>query len=69
MTKKISKYRFWQEGNHPELIYLHDFFLQKLNYIHNNPVKQEIVARQEDYLYSSVVSYAGDKGLLEVIVV
>jgi len=40
-----------------------------LNYIHNNPVKQEIVARQEDYLYSSAVSYAGDKGLLEVIVV
>ena len=67
--KKISKYRFWQEGNHPELIYLHDFFLQKLNYIHNNPVKQEIVARQEDYLYSSAVSYAGDKGLLEVSVV
>ena len=52
-----------------ELIYLHDFFLQKLNYIHNNPVKQEIVARQEDYLYSSAVSYAGDKGLLEVILV
>lgn len=67
--KKISKYGFWQEGNHPELIYLHDFFLQKLNYIHNNPVKQEIVARQEDYLYSSAVSYAGDKGLLEVILV
>lgn len=66
--KKISKYRFWQEGNHSELIYLHDFYLQKLNYIHNNPIRQEIVSRQEEYLYSSALDYAGGKGLLNIIV-
>lgn len=66
--KKISKYRFWQEGCYPELIYLYDFYLQKLNYIHNNPVRQEIVSKPEDYLYSSAVNYTGEKGLLEVIV-
>lgn len=65
--KKILKHRFWQEGYHPELIYLHDFYMQKLNYIHNNPVRQEIVAQPEEYLYSSAVNYAGEKGLLEVI--
>lgn len=66
--KKITNYRFWQEGYHPELVYLHDFYRQKLDYIHNNPVRQEVVARQEEYLYSSAVDYAGGKGLLEVIV-
>ncbi|MCD8093421.1 MAG: transposase [Bacteroides sp.] len=66
--KKISKHRFWQEGCHPELIYLRDFYMQKLNYIHNNPVRQEIVSRPEEYLYSSAKNYAGEKGALEVIV-
>lgn len=66
--KKITKYRFWQEGYHPEFICSHDFYRQKLNYIHDNPVRQEVVARQEEYLYSSAVDYAGGKGLLEVIV-
>ena len=62
-----SKKRIRKDG-HPELIYLHDFYLQKLNYIHNNPVRQEIVSRPEEYLYSSARNYAGEKGLLEVIV-
>lgn len=66
--KKITNYRFWQDGYHPMLLYSHDFFLQKLNYIHQNPVRQEIVARQEEYLYSSAIDYAGGKGMLEVMV-
>lgn len=66
--KKITNYRFWQDGYHPELIYSYDFYKQKLDYIHNNPVRQEIVARQEEYLYSSAVDYAGGKGLLKVII-
>ena len=65
--KKITKYRFWQEGNHAELIYLYDFYMQKLNYIHLNPVRQEIVSRPEDYLYSSVVNYSGGEGLLKIM--
>lgn len=66
--KKITNYRFWQDGYHPMLLYSHDFFLQKLNYIHQNPVRQEIVATQEEYLYSSAIDYAGGKGVLEVMV-
>lgn len=65
--KKITKYRFWQEGNHAELIYLYDFYMQKLNYIHLNPVRQEIVNQPQDYLYSSAVNYAGGKGLLNLM--
>ena len=67
--KKIKNYRFWQEGNDSQEIYLNDYFEQKLNYIHENPVKAEIVNRAEDYRYSSAIDYAGGKGLLDVMVV
>ena len=61
--------RFWQEGNYVEEIYTMEFLMQKLNYIHQNPVRAEIVARPEDYLYSSALNYAGEKGLLNVEVI
>lgn len=66
--KKITNYRVWQDGYHSESIYSYEFYRQKLNYIHDNPVRQEIVAHQEDYFYSSAVDYAGGKGLLDVII-
>lgn len=67
--KKIKNYRFWKEGNHVEQLNTYDFYKQKLDYIHMNPVRQEIVTRPEDYLYSSARNYAGMEGLLNVIVV
>ena len=66
--KKITGFKFWQDGNHVEHIESYDFYKQKLEYIHQNPVKQEIVERAEDYLYSSARNYAGLDGLLKVIV-
>ena len=35
--------------------------MEKLNYIHNNPVRAGIVEKGEDYLYSSARDYAGIK--------
>ena len=67
--KKITNYKFWQEGNDAQEIYLNDYFNQKLNYIHYNPVKAEIVNREEDYRYSSAIDWAGGKGLLDVVIV
>ena len=67
--KRIKNFRFWQEGNNAQDLYLNDYFNQKLNYIHQNPVKAEIVNRAEDYRYSSAIDYAGGKGLLDVTVV
>jgi putative transposase len=64
--KKIKNYRFWQEGNDPQEIFLADYFDQKLNYIHNNPVTAEFVNRPDDYRYSSAIDYAGGSGLLKV---
>ncbi len=67
--KKIKNMKFWQDGNDAQEIYLNDYFNQKLNYIHENPVKAELVNRAEDYRYSSAIDWAGGKGLLEVTVV
>lgn len=68
-SKGITRHSFWQEGYYPELISTYDFYKQKLNYIHDNPVKQEIVSKQEEYRYSSAIDYAGGKGLLNINIV
>ena len=49
-----KEYHFWQEGNYPELIESIEFFEQKYNYIHYNPVKKKFVHYPEDWCYSSV---------------
>jgi len=59
---------FWRQDNHPiELLPdQNSFAMQKLDYIHNNPVVAEIVDYPEQYRYSSARVYAGQKGLIEV---
>jgi len=42
---------------------------QRLNYLHQNPVQAGWVDEPEHYLYSSTRDYAGQKGLLEVILI
>jgi hypothetical protein len=42
---------------------------KKLNYIHNNPVKEEFVYLPENYKYSSVIDYAGGKCILNFEVI
>ena len=65
--KRISKYKFWQDGNHAEIIYSPEFFYNKLNYIHKNPVNDMIVDKEEDYLFSSARNYADLDSLIDVI--
>ena len=64
--RKIKYYRVWQEGNDAQEIHSSSFLDEKINYIHNNPVKAELVTNPEDYLYSSARDYAGEKGLVEI---
>lgn len=66
---KIKDFKFWQDGNEAKEIHTNEFMEQKINYIHDNPVRAEIVVEAHEYLYSSAVDYAGGKGLVEVIVV
>jgi len=64
---KAKYYQFWQEGNHAEVLHSNDFILQKLTYLHQNPVRAGIVMQAEHYVYSSAINYCGKKGGLEVI--
>ncbi len=59
-------YQFWQEGVHPELIQGDHMMRQKVDYIHNNPVKRGYVDKAEHWRYSSARDYLGQQGLLEV---
>ena len=67
--KRNSEYQFWTHENHAEYIYSNKFIEQKLDYIHDNPVKAGIVEKPEEYRYSSAKDYAGEKGLLEIEII
>lgn len=64
--KRIKNYKVWQDGNHAKQIITSEFMKQKLDYIHNNPVEEMVVAEPQHYLFSSAMNYAGKKGLIEV---
>jgi putative transposase len=57
---------FWQDESMDHLIRNHEDWLDKFNYIHENPVKASIVERPEEYPYSSIVTLHS-KGRLEAL--
>jgi len=59
-------YQFWQEGVHPELVQGEYMMRQKIEYIHQNPVKRGYVDEAVHWRYSSARDYAGLSSLLEV---
>jgi REP element-mobilizing transposase RayT len=66
---KDIEYKVWKDGFDCFEIFQAKTFDQKLDYIHNNPVRAEIVEEPHHYLYSSARNYADMQGLLDVIVV
>lgn len=67
--KTPEGFRFWRADNRPIELWSNAVIDQKINYLHQNPVEEGLVFKAEDYVYSSAVNYAGEQGLLEVIVV
>jgi REP element-mobilizing transposase RayT len=61
-----ENYQEWTHENHAIILYSNDFIQEKLDYIHNNPVRARIVEKPEDYLYSSARNYADLDSILEV---
>jgi REP element-mobilizing transposase RayT len=59
-------YQFWQEGYHPKRIQDESMMRQKIEYIHQNPVRRSHVDVPEQWRYSSARNYAGLEGLLDV---
>ena len=66
--KRDQQYKVWQDGYHAEIANSNWFIKQKVNYIHNNPVIDKIVAYPEDYIFSSARNYADLDNELEVLV-
>ena len=51
--KRNYKHSVWEHHSNLFLLTGESAFLQKVNYIHQNPVKAEMVENADDYLYSS----------------
>jgi putative transposase len=64
--KTDREYQFWQEGSHPQMIASDAMMRQKVEYIHENPVKRGYVDAPVHWRYSSARDYAGQPGLLRV---
>ena len=64
--KTDRQYQFWQEGIHPELIQNEAMMLQKIEYIHHNPVKRGYVDQAAHWRYSSARNYEGKVGLIDI---
>jgi REP element-mobilizing transposase RayT len=60
------EYQLWQEGSHAELILSDDMMREKLDYIHNNPVKRGYVDDPAAWRYSSARNYLERPGLIAI---
>jgi REP element-mobilizing transposase RayT len=65
-SNKNEVFEFWQTGYHPILLDTNFLIDQRLNYLHQNPVKAGFVEEPEDWFYSSAKDYAGRAGRLNL---
>ncbi len=69
MSSNNNNFQFWRHDNKPIELWSNKVIDEKINYTHQNPVEEGYVFRAEDYMYSSAIDYAGEKGLLDGIIV
>ena len=67
--KVDQDHQLWQEGSHPQIIESDEVMWQKIEYIHNNPLRRGYVDEPDHWRFSSARDYAGSKGLIDVCVV
>jgi len=60
-------YQVWTHENHAVELLSNEFIWEKLEYLHNNPVRNGIVKEVWEYRYSSALNYADMEGELAVI--
>jgi putative transposase len=58
VSRQLGPDARWKEDYWPEVIEGCEMGLQKLKYIHENPVRKKLVERPEDYEWSSAKEYA-----------
>ncbi len=65
-NKRNSEHQFWTHENHPMELFSNKFKDQKLDYIHQNPVRAGIVDEPWDYIYSSARAYSDMQCIIEI---
>ena len=68
-SSNVKQFQLWRHDNKPIELWSNKVIDEKLNYIHNNPVEEGLVFRAEHYVYSSAIDYAGEKGLLDIVLI
>lgn len=66
MNKRNSNYQFWAQENHAVQITDATMLNQRINYIHENPVRAGLVISSIYYPYSSAIDYLDGKGLVNI---
>ena len=67
VTMRSRERPFWQAHYYDFNVSEHDKFVEKLRYIHRNPVRRGLVARAEDWRWSSFGHYqTGTRGTVEI---
>jgi hypothetical protein len=62
-----GEHKVWQDSYWDTNVFTERFLRQKLNYIHRNPVRANLVEKAEDYPYSSYRNYVrNDETLIEI---
>ena len=64
---RATYYKLWKDDNHAitidgKIVGIKD----RINYVHDNPVRNGLVEEQWDYVYSSAKDYQGKKGLVNI---
>jgi putative transposase len=66
-TGRAKFYKIWKDDNHAiDLTNNPISVLEKIEYIHMNPVVGRWVENPEDYLYSSALDYSNGKGMVKI---
>ena len=67
MNPNNNDWQLWQQDNHPVHLYDGKITKQKVNYIHNNPVRAGFVAEPQHWIYSSAGDYLENRrGLIDI---
>lgn len=64
--KTETSYQVWQEGSAWKLIQSEEMMIERINYIHNNPLKRGYVDEAAHWRYSSARNYENKEGLIDV---
>jgi REP element-mobilizing transposase RayT len=69
-NKDNKDFKFWQSGYHPVELNTNEKLNQRLDYLHNNPVRSGLVWEAWHYKYSSAIDYyTNEKGLLPMVLI